>query len=119
MAAVLVLVWWRHGAELMAPANPAENYSAARPDWYFMGLFQLLKFQDKFQGLPGGGLLWCAVIIPSILAVFLFLMPFIGRWRVGSFFQSRLALGRPRHLLRAYRDGLLEGPSRSAFHRGG
>ena len=58
-AAVLGLTIWKHGAELTAPANPAENYSAARPDWYFMGLFQLLKFQDWFeQHLPGGGLLW-------------------------------------------------------------
>ncbi len=86
MAAVLILVWWRGGAELMAPANPAENYSAARPDWYFMGLFQLLKFQDKFQGLPGGGLIWCAVIIPGIIALFLLAMPFVGRWRVGHVF---------------------------------
>ena len=85
--AVLVLVWWKHGAELTAPANPAENYSAARPDWYFMGLFQLLKFQDWFeQRLPGGGLLWCVIIIPSAIAAILFLMPLWARWKVGHVF---------------------------------
>ena len=82
--AVLALVWWRHGAELTGPANPAESYAAARPDWYFMGLFQLLKFQDWFQQhLPGGGLLWCVVIIPGAIAAFLFLMPLMARWKGG------------------------------------
>ena len=86
-AAVLGLTIWKHGAELTAPANPAENYSAARPDWYFMGLFQLLKFQDWFeQHLPGGGLLWCVVIIPSAMAAILFLLPLWSRWKAGHFF---------------------------------
>jgi len=82
--AVLALVWWRHGAELTAPANPAENYAAARPDWYFMALFQLLKFQDWFErNLPGGGLLWCVIIIPTAVATVLLMMSLIGRWKVG------------------------------------
>jgi ubiquinol-cytochrome c reductase cytochrome b subunit len=83
MATVLVLDWWRHGAELTGPANPSESYSAARPDWYFMGLFQLLKFQDVFERLPGGGMLWCTVVIPGSLATFLFLMPLWSRWKLG------------------------------------
>jgi len=83
MATVLTLVWWRHGAELTGPANPSESYSAARPDWYFMGLFQLLKFQDFFERLPGGGMLWCAVLIPSAIAAFLFLMPLWSGSKVG------------------------------------
>jgi ubiquinol-cytochrome c reductase cytochrome b subunit len=86
MAAVLTLVWWQHGAELTAPANPAENYSAARPDWYFMALFQLLKYQDWFRThLGGDGLFWCAVIIPALIALFLLVMPLMGRWKVGHF----------------------------------
>jgi ubiquinol-cytochrome c reductase cytochrome b subunit len=83
MATVLGLVWWWHGAELTSPANPSEAYSAARPDWYFMGLFQLLKFQDFFERLPGGGMLWCAVLIPSAAAAFLFLMPLWSGSRAG------------------------------------
>lgn len=86
MAAVLTLVWWRHGAELTGPANPAESYSAARPDWYFMALFQLLKFQDFFQRFPGGGMLWCVIIIPGAVAAFLFLMPLWSRWKIGHVF---------------------------------
>jgi ubiquinol-cytochrome c reductase cytochrome b subunit len=84
---VLALVWWKRGAELTGPANPAEAYSAARPDWYFMALFQLLKFQDWFeQHLPGGGMLWCAILIPSAAAAFLLLMPLLGRWKAGHAF---------------------------------
>ncbi len=84
---VLALVWWRHGAELTGPANPAEAYSAARPDWYFMALFQLLKFQDWFQQhLPGGGMLWCVVIIPGAVGAFLLLVPLIGQWKAGHTF---------------------------------
>ncbi|MEO8353303.1 MAG: cytochrome b N-terminal domain-containing protein [Chthoniobacteraceae bacterium] len=91
IGAVLVLVFWRHGAELTGPAYPSEAYSAARPDWYFMALFQLLKFQDWFeQTLPGGGMLWCVIIIPSIVAGFLLLMPLLGRWKVGHFFNLSL-----------------------------
>ena len=83
-AAVLGLTIWKHGAELTAPANPAENYSAARPDWYFMGLFQLLKFQDFFEKyLPGGGMLWCVVVIPSAIGAFLFLMPLWSHRKAG------------------------------------
>ena len=40
------------GASLGAPADPSEPYSAARPDWYFLFLFQMLKcFQrSSFRG---------------------------------------------------------------------
>ena len=32
------------GAELGAPADPTEPFSAARPEWYFLFLYQLLKY---------------------------------------------------------------------------
>ncbi len=79
MGAVLGLVWYFKGAELGAPANPAEPYNAARPDWYFMFLFQFLKW---FQG---ENLIWGSVIIPGIVCVVLVLVPFIGRIRIGWF----------------------------------
>lgn len=78
IVAVGLLVLWKRGAELTAPANPAENYSAARPDWYFMSLFQLLKFQDYF---PGKNLIWGSVIIPSAILLFLLVMPLWSRWK--------------------------------------
>jgi ubiquinol-cytochrome c reductase cytochrome b subunit len=80
MAAVLGLVWYFKGAELSAPANPAEPYSAARPDWYFMGLFQFLKYFEGEQ------LIWGSLIYPGIAFGLLILMPFLGRWKIGHFF---------------------------------
>jgi len=80
MATVLWLVWWFHGAELGAPANPAEPYSAARPDWYFMSLFQFLKFFE------GERLIWGSLIIPGLIFLLLMLMPLLGNWKIGHRF---------------------------------
>ncbi|MCF6159573.1 MAG: c-type cytochrome [wastewater metagenome] len=65
-------VFWNKGAELFAPADPASNF-LARPEWYFLFLFQLLKYcQGKF-------LIVGTVIIPALAMVFLFALPFIDR----------------------------------------
>ncbi|NIP85392.1 MAG: DUF4405 domain-containing protein, partial [Planctomycetales bacterium] len=71
---------WRP-AELMAPADPAENYSAARPEWYFLFLFQFLKFFPGEQGKLLG-----AIVIPGAVMLLFFLMPLLGRSRVGHAF---------------------------------
>jgi ubiquinol-cytochrome c reductase cytochrome b subunit len=68
------------GADLGAPADPSELFSAARPDWYFLFLFQFIK------GFPGTTEIWGALIIPGLLLGVIFLMPFIGRWRLGHAF---------------------------------
>ena len=47
MGAVLALMWYFKGADLGAPANPAESFDAARPDWYFMALFEFLEFRRR------------------------------------------------------------------------
>lgn len=65
------------GAELGAPADPTEPYSAARPEWYFLFMFQFLKL------FPGGTEVWGAIIIPNAILVALFLVPFIARLRWG------------------------------------
>src|SRR5437899_2088832 len=92
LAAVLFLIV-RHrltsshgplGAELGAPADPSEPYSAARPDWYFLFLFQFLKF------FPGGTELWGAIVIPGLIMLVIFLMPLIGRWNLGHRFNIGL-----------------------------
>ncbi|NVB40284.1 cytochrome b N-terminal domain-containing protein [Pseudenhygromyxa sp. WMMC2535] len=71
--AVLVgLTYSTHGAELFAPADPASNF-VARPEWYFLFLFQLLKY---FEGPLA---LIATVIIPGAVAAFLFALPFIDR----------------------------------------
>ena len=88
MTAILFLViqpWLKGtggelGAELGAPADPTEPYSAARPEWYFLFLFQFLKY------FPSGTEVWGAIVIPSLLIGIIFLMPFIGQWPRGHRF---------------------------------
>ena len=65
-------------AELTAPADPSDAYGAARPEWYFLFLFQFLKF---FHGETGE--IIGAIVIPGLVMGFLFLMPLIGRWKIG------------------------------------
>jgi len=73
------------GAELGAPADASEPYSAARPEWYFLFLFEFLKF------FPGGTELWGAVVIPGFIMLVIFLMPIIGRWNLGHRFNVGLS----------------------------
>jgi ubiquinol-cytochrome c reductase cytochrome b subunit len=93
MIVVLVLILWNYptadpdvplasqlGAELGAPANPAESYAAARPELYFLFLFQILKLLSAFPPVIG------AVAVPGLIVLSLFLMPFIGRWNLGHRF---------------------------------
>jgi len=91
LATLLVLIYRNRifnlegplGAELGAPADPTEPYSAARPEWYFLFMFQFLKL------FPGGTEVWGAIIIPNLVLLFLFLMPLLGRYKWGH----RLNLG--------------------------
>ena len=68
------------GAELGAPADASEQFSAARPEWYFLFLFQLLKY------FPGGTEIWGAIVIPALLMGVLIAMPFVGKWKLGHRF---------------------------------
>ncbi len=68
---------WAHagyegkGANLDAPADPARPYPA-RPEWYFLFLFQLLKYFEGDQEIIG------TVMIPNGVGVLLFLLPLLG-----------------------------------------
>src|SRR5262249_45093863 len=82
--AVLLLVCffaWRWPAELGAPADAADAYDAARPEWYFLFLFQFLKL---FHGEMGEFL--GAIVVPGALMGILFLMPILGHTRIGHRF---------------------------------
>src|SRR5438093_1281330 len=65
------------GAELGAPADGAEPYAAARPEWYYLFLFQLLKY------FPGSSEIIGAIVIPTVVVVLLFLLPVVGWWNLG------------------------------------
>ena len=80
--AVLLLCAVFKGAELSAPADPSEPYSAARPEWYFLFLFRFLKFQTvEHYGLAFG-----AIYVPGAIMLVFLLMPIIGRWKPGHAF---------------------------------
>ncbi|MFP6685769.1 MAG: cytochrome b N-terminal domain-containing protein [Polyangiaceae bacterium] len=61
-----------HGAPLDGPADPASDYPA-RPEWYFLALFEALKFvPGQIEWVVAGG-------IPLLLGGYLVALPFIDR----------------------------------------
>ena len=85
MATVLGLVLWSGGAHLGAPADPAEPYAAARPEWYFLFLFQWLKY------FPAGWEVIGAQVIPGLVLALVAAMPVIGGWKYGHRFNVGVA----------------------------
>ena len=77
------------GAELGAPADPSQPYAAARPEWYFLFLFQFLKV---FEGWGADGEFLGAIVVPGAVLGMMFLMPFIGRWKLGHRFNVLFTL---------------------------
>jgi len=83
LAVLLVVVFFifrYHGAPLGAPADPSEQYSAARPEWYFLFLFQFLKY------FPGSAEIVGAIVVPMLLMAVLVAMPYFGKWKLGHRF---------------------------------
>jgi quinol-cytochrome oxidoreductase complex cytochrome b subunit/mono/diheme cytochrome c family protein len=68
---------WAHagkdglGANLDAPADPSRKYPA-RPEWYFLSLFQLLKYFEGKQEVVG------TVLIPNGVLLLLAVLPLLG-----------------------------------------
>lgn len=82
------------GAHLGAPANPAEAYSAARPEWAFLALYQFANIFPG-EGIAGTSVSWKVVpifVIPSTLVCLFFLMPFLARLRGGHVFNVCVTL---------------------------
>jgi ubiquinol-cytochrome c reductase cytochrome b subunit len=72
LVAVLAFAW-RGMPPLEGPADPTDASYIPRPEWYFLGLFQLLKY------FPGKLEVVGAIIIPTLVGVFLALLPWIDR----------------------------------------
>lgn len=87
LVTILFFTVWK-GAELAGPADPAEGFQAARPEWYFLFLFRFLKFEevDKL------GLAFGAIYVPGAIMGVIALMPFIGRWKLGHGFNIAFTL---------------------------
>jgi len=74
------------GAPLEERADPTNTAYVPRPEWYFMFLFEMLKY------FPGE-LEWVGVaLVPGIVILFLFLLPIIDRGPVRHPRQRRLAV---------------------------
>jgi len=71
------------GVALGAPADPSVAFDAARPEWAFLGLYE---FSHLF---PGTMAIVPIFVIPKLLVLFAFVMPFLARSNVGH----RLNLG--------------------------
>ena len=65
------------GAPLSAPVNAAEPYPAARPEWYFLFLYQFLKY------FPGPLEVVGAIFIPNLILLWLVFLPMWGKSRIG------------------------------------
>jgi ubiquinol-cytochrome c reductase cytochrome b subunit len=69
----LTLMAWRGMPPLESRADPTDATYVPRPEWYFLGLFQLLKY------FPGPWEVVGAIVIPTVLAGILALLPWIDR----------------------------------------
>ncbi len=86
LAAVLYLTVRHHGAELFAPANPSEPFNAARPEWYFLFLFEFLKLDLLNQWFGHQGEFVGAIVVPTVVLLVVAAMPFLANWRYGHRF---------------------------------
>lgn len=73
LAAVLVALAVGYPASLEEIADPTDTTYNPRPDWYFLFLFQALKF------FPGSLEALGAIILPTIVVILLIVLPFIDR----------------------------------------
>ena len=83
LTAIVVLVgalWRVFGLEMGPPADPMVTPPHAKPEWYFLSLYQVLKFVPKTLG----------AVIPVVLVALLFLVPFLDRFRETSRRQTRI-----------------------------
>jgi ubiquinol-cytochrome c reductase cytochrome b subunit len=72
LGVVFALAWREHGAPLDAPADPSSDYPA-RPEWYFLGLFQLLKYFHGPLEIVG------TIVLPALVGLYLFALPLLDR----------------------------------------
>jgi ubiquinol-cytochrome c reductase cytochrome b subunit len=73
LGVVVGLVLAEGGANLDAPADPSSADYPARPEWYFLSLYQMLKF------FPGNREIIGTIFIPTALLIVLLLLPLLDR----------------------------------------
>jgi mono/diheme cytochrome c family protein len=70
---ILIALTYFLGAPLEEQANPSDTTYTPRPEWYFLFLFQLLKY------FPGSLEVIGVVLLPTIAIILLFLLPLLDR----------------------------------------
>jgi ubiquinol-cytochrome c reductase cytochrome b subunit len=70
---VVVVLAWKFPVEIGELADPASTTYNPRPDWYFLFLFQALKY------FPGNLESIAAVVLPTLALIILALLPFFDR----------------------------------------
>jgi mono/diheme cytochrome c family protein len=70
---ILVALAYFMGAPVEARANPNDTSYTPRPEWYFLFLFQLLKY------FPGNLEVIGAMVLPGLLILLLLILPFIDK----------------------------------------
>src|SRR3989304_7552691 len=70
---ILVALTYFLGAPLEEQADPADTSYTPRPEWYFLFLFQLLKY------FPGNLEVVGVFVLPTLAVALLFLLPFLDR----------------------------------------
>jgi ubiquinol-cytochrome c reductase cytochrome b subunit len=70
---LLIYLSWRYTAPLEFPADPSSTDFLPRPEWYFLFLFQLLKY------FPGPLEPVAAFLIPLLVVGSMLLLPFLDR----------------------------------------
>jgi quinol-cytochrome oxidoreductase complex cytochrome b subunit/mono/diheme cytochrome c family protein len=73
LAIVVGVVLWNHGVSLEAPADPGSKDYPARPEWYFLSLFQMLNYFKSPYEVIG------THILPGLLFAFLAALPLLDR----------------------------------------
>lgn len=79
LAVVMLLALFK-GAELSAPADAATKFDAARPEWYFLFLFEFLHF----EAVNKLGITFGAIIVPGIIMAIIAAMPLTHQF-LGNF----------------------------------
>jgi len=83
---LLALIAWQGAPALEPPADPTSSSYTPRPEWYFLGLFQLLKY------FPGRLEVVGAIVIPGAVMTLLALLPWIDRARSRGLTERRWLL---------------------------
>ncbi len=64
---------WRRPVSLGPVANPADATYLPRPEWYYLPVFQLIKYFNGAAAVLG------IVVIPAVVVLALFALPFLDR----------------------------------------